>query len=360
MANVATSQVSWNRGVKMQVTMKHIAQALGVSVVTVSKVMRNHSDIGAETRERVLAKAKELNYRPNLTARSLVTGESRQIGIIVPTLVHPFFAEVLEAISSSMKKEGYAVMIASSLEDPALEEEAIEQLLAHRLDGLIISSCSFSPAKFQQLQENGTPFVLIDRFFPGFRANFVGVDDLAVGRMATEHLIAIGCKRIAHIRGLRFTTGVRRFEGYKLALKRHGIKFDPALVTPYMTKDGRDWQQSYSAMKTLLAAGPPDGAFCYNDPIAIAAIDVALEAGFRIPADIAFIGCDNLHYGASLKAPLSSIDHHSALIGVRAAQMLLGLLKDKKSQHIHQVVLEPSLVVRESSLPKRKPALQSA
>jgi LacI family transcriptional regulator len=332
------------------VTMKDIAQALGVSVMTVSKVMRDRADVGAETRKRVLSKAKELNYRPNLTARSLVTGESRQVGVIVPTLLHPFFAEVLQALSSTMKEDGYAVMISSSMEDPVVEEAAIEQLLGHRLDGLIIASCSSNPAKFQQLKEQGTPFVLIDRYFPEFRTNFVGVDDRAVGRIATEHLIAMGCKRIAHLRGLEFTTGVGRFEGYKSALRQYGMEFDPDLVSPYMTADGLDWQQSYLAMRKLLDGRHPDGVFCYNDPIAIAAIEVALDAGLRIPEDIAFVGCDNLHYGASLKAPLSSIDHHSSLIGVRAAKMLLNILKDKSSRTVRHVVLEPSLVVRHSSL----------
>jgi LacI family transcriptional regulator len=249
-----------------------------------------------------------------------------------------------------MKEDGYAVMISSSMEDPMVEEAAIEQLLGHRLDGLIIASCSFSPAKFQQLQKQGTPFVLIDRFFPEFRTNFVGVDDRAVGRIATEHLIAMGCKRIAHIRGLEFTTGVGRFEGYKMALNEHGMKFDPGLVSSYMTADGLDWQQSLDAMRKLLEGRRPDGVFCYNDPIAIAAIDVALEAGLRIPKDIAFVGCDNLHYGASLRAPLSSIDHHSSKIGVRAAKMLLRIFKDKESRKIRRVVLAPSLVVRHSSL----------
>jgi LacI family transcriptional regulator len=334
----------------MAVTMKDIAQALGVSVVTVSKVMRDHADIGAETRRRVLAKAQELNYRPNLTARSLVTGQSKQVGVIVPTLLHPFFADVLETLSSTMKEDGYAVMISSSMEDPAIEEAAIEQLLGHRMDGLIVASCSFSSAKFQQLKEQEIPFVLIDRFFPDFRTNFVGVDDHLVGRMATEHLIAMGCKRIAHIRGLEFTTGVGRFEGYRQALERHGMRLDPGLVSPYMTADGRDWQQSYFAMHNLLAGKPPDGVFCYNDPMAIAAIDVVLEAGLRIPEDIAFIGCDNLHYSSSLKAPLSSMDHHSSEIGARAAKMLLRLLKDKSSKASRRVVLQPSLVIRESSL----------
>jgi LacI family transcriptional regulator len=123
----------------MAVTLKDIAQALGVSVVTVSKVMREHGDIGPETRQRVLSKAKELNYKPNLSARSLVTGRSRQVGIVVPTLVHPFFAEVLESIPSTLVKNGYAVIISSSMEDPKKEEAGIEQFLAHRLDGLIVA-----------------------------------------------------------------------------------------------------------------------------------------------------------------------------------------------------------------------------
>jgi LacI family transcriptional regulator len=334
----------------MTATMKDIAQALGVSVVTVSKVMRDHADIGAETRQRVLDKAQELNYRPNLTARSLVTGQSFQVGVIVPTLLHPFFAEVLEELATTMKQDGYAVMISSSMEDPAIEEAAIEQLLGHRMDGLIVASCSTSPAKFQQLKEQGIPFVLIDRYFPEFRTNFVGVDDRAVGRIATEHLIAMGCKRIAHIRGLEFTTGVGRFEGYRQALARHGIKFNPDLVSPYMTADGRDWQQSFIAMRNLLAGKRPDAVFCYNDPMAIAAVDVAIEAGLRIPKDIAFIGCDNLHYDGSLKHSLSSMDHHSGQIGMRAAKMLLRVLKDKNSKAVRQVILQPSLVIRDSSL----------
>ncbi len=331
-------------------TMKDIAKALKVSVMTVSKVMRDQAGVAAKTRKRVLSKATELGYRPNLTARSLVTGQSSQVGIIVPTLLHPFWAEVLEAMSATLQQGGYAVMISSSLENPAAEEAAIEQHLAHRLDGLIIASCSASPAKFQQLAEQKVPFILIDRFFPGFKTNFVGVDDVAVGRIATEHLIEMGCKRVAHIRGLEFTTGIGRFEGYKQALKQHGMNFDPSLVSPYVTADGKDWQQSYNAMRGLLQGERPDGVFCYNDPIAFAAIEVALEAGLRIPKDIAFVGCDNLHFDTTLKAPLSSVDHHSSLIGVRAAKMLLSLLSSKTPRPLRHVALKPSLVVRQSSL----------
>jgi LacI family transcriptional regulator len=148
---------------------------------------------------------------------------------------------------------------------------------------------------------------------------------------------------------LEFTTGLGRFAGYKMALKKHGVKFDPDLVSPYVTADGKDWQQSYDAMRALLARKRPDGVFCYNDPIAIAAIDVVLEAGLRIPEDIAFVGCDNLHYDNSLKAPLTSVDHHSELIGVRAAELLLRLLKEKRPSVPRRMVLQPTLVVRQSS-----------
>ena len=329
--------------------MKDIAKALSVSVMTVSKVMRDQAGVADKTRKRVQSKAAEMGYRPNLTARSLVTGQSSQVGIIVPTFLHPFFAEVLDGISSTLQQGGYAVMISTSLENPANEEAAIEQLLAHRLDGLIIASCNKSPKKFKQLAEQNIPFVLIDRYFHGFKTNFVGVDDVAVGCIATEHLIQMGCNRIAHIRGLEFTTGLGRFMGYKKALKRHGIGFDPSLVSPYLTSDGKDWQQSYNAMRGLLRAKRLDGVFCYNDPIALAAIEVVLQAGLRIPEDVAFVGCDNLHFDATSKVPLSSIDHHSSLIGVRAAELMLGLLKTKKPGLPRQVVLQPTLIVRESS-----------
>jgi LacI family transcriptional regulator len=140
----------------------------------------------------VLARVKELDYRPNLRARSLATGRSNLIGLIVPDLLHPFFAEAAKALSSVLKESGYYVIISSSEEQPTLEEREIEQYLAQRLDGLIIASCSASPAKFQYLQEQGVPFVLMDRRFSGFRANYVGINDVAAGRMATAHLLSIG------------------------------------------------------------------------------------------------------------------------------------------------------------------------
>lgn len=121
--------------------MKDIARDLGVSVITISKVLRNHPDIGDETRQRVLARVKELDYRPNLAARSLVTGRTYLVGLVVPDLLHPFFAEIAKSLSDVLRESGYYLIVTSSEEDPNLEEQEINHLLARRLDTLIIASC---------------------------------------------------------------------------------------------------------------------------------------------------------------------------------------------------------------------------
>ena len=143
--------------------MKDIARDLGVSVITISKVLRNHPDIGAETRERVLARVKELDYRPNFAARSLVTGRSYLVGLVVPDLLHPFFAEVAKALSDVLRKNGYYLIISSSQEDPELEEQEINQLLARRLDTMIVASCRSTVELFFRLEKQKMPYVLIDR-----------------------------------------------------------------------------------------------------------------------------------------------------------------------------------------------------
>jgi len=196
--------------------MEDIADDLGVSVVTVSKVLRNHPDIAEGTRRRVLKSMRELNYQPNFAARALVTGRTYTIGLVVPNLLHPFFAEIAKAISLEARNHGYSLFISSSDEDPELEEQEIKQLLARRVDVILIASAQWSIECFRMIEENKTPYVLIDRRFQGLNANFVGVDDEAVGMIGTSHLIEQGCKCIAHIRGPEVSTGVGRLEGYKV------------------------------------------------------------------------------------------------------------------------------------------------
>ena len=330
--------------------MKDIAADLGVSIVTVSKVLRNHSDIGAETRARVLKRIKELNYRPNLTARSLVTGRSYLVGLIVPDLLHPFFAEIAKSLSAVLAKKGYCLIISSSEEDPALEEREIDHLLGRRLDALVIASVCFSGDGLQRIEEQGTPYVLIDRQFADHPANYVGSDDEVTAKLATTHLIKIGCKRIAHIRGPENTPGIRRHQGYEHALRGHGLKVLPGFVVAERTVDVESRRRGRDAAAQLLKLTPrPDGIFCYNDPLAIGAIDQILESGLRVPEDIAVIGCGNLHYDSALRIPLSSIDQHTSQIGERAGRLALDLIKAKTAPRPKSIILEPELVPRRST-----------
>lgn len=334
----------------MTVRMKDIARDLGVSVVTISKVLRNHPDVGDETRERVLARVKELDYRPNPAARSLVTGRSYLVGLVIPDLLHPFFAEIAKALSDVLSKHGYNLIASSSEEDPELEEQEINRLLARRLDTLVIASCRSNVDLFFRIEKQKTPYVLIDRSFPGLSANFVGVDDEAVGILATKHLIDIGCKRIAHIAGPGTSPGIRRAEGYKRAIAESGLN----LVSDYLIAepkgDVETKRHGAEAMRQILSMQPrPDGVFCFNDPLAMGAINYALDQGLRIPEDLAIIGCGNLHYDDSLRVPLSSIDQHSRRLGEEAARIALGILGSKVRPKPESVVLMPELVVRRST-----------
>ena len=332
--------------------MKDIARDLGVSVMTISKVLRNRPDVGRATRERVLARVTELDYHPNLAARSLVTGRTYLVGLVVPSLYHPFFAEIAKSLSDALNEEGYSLIVASSDEDPSLEEEEINQLLPRRVDTLIIASCHSSQDIFLRIEKQRTPYILIDRILPGLSANFVGVDDETVGLLATRHLIEIGCTRIAHIRGPETSPGKGRLEGYKRALAQAGLKIRDDYIITVPKGDGDSTsQRGAEATGQLLSVHPrPDGIFCFNDPLAMGAMHGLLNNKLIIPEDVALIGCGNLHYDDVLRVPLSSIDQRIPQIAREALRIMLGILKSKVSPEPETIVLQPELVVRQSTL----------
>ena len=339
----------------MAVTMKDIARDLHVSVVTVSKVIRNHTDISEETRQRVLKRVREMNYHPNLAARALVTGKTYAVGLIVPDLVHPFFAEVAKGLSNSLRRKNYSLLISSSEEDPRLERQEIERLLSRGVDGIVVASTQCTVESFRRIEESRTPYVLIDRCFQGLAANYVGVDDVAVGRLATQHLVSVGCRRIAHVRGPATSTALGRLEGYNQALAANNLGPFTEYVVPARSGDVETYNIGAEATSKLLRLKPrPEGVFCFNDPIGIGAIDTILGAGLRVPEDVAVIGCGNLHYDRSLRVPLSSIDQQSATIGERAAKLALFLMEAKTPPRPKSIILEARVVPRAST--QRKPA----
>ena len=347
----------------MSTRMKDIARDLGLSVVTVSKVLRNHPDVGEETRKRVLTRVKELDYHPNLAARGLATGRTYLVGLVAPTLHHPFFAEIAQAVTDALKVKGYSLIVSTCEEDPDLEAWEVDHLLARRLDALIIASCRSTLDLFLRIERKKTPYVLIDRNFPGLCANFVGVDDEAVGALATRHLIDIGCRRIAHIRGPETSPGRGRLEGYRRALLQAGMKIREDYIITESKGDVETRQRGAEAMRDLLSCRPvPDGVFCFNDPLAIGAMNRLLDQGLRIPEDVAVIGCGNLHYDDSLRVSLSSVDQRIPQIAQEAARITLRILGSKVVRKPQSIVLEPQLVVRASTqrtVAKRSPSADS-
>jgi LacI family transcriptional regulator len=180
----------------------------------------------------------------------------------------------------------------------------------------------------------------------GVDANYVGVKDEDVGAIATEHLIAQGARRIAHIRGPAVSTGRGRVRGYRRALDRRGLKIRPEYIV------SGEWGDvgGYQAMIQLLKLNPrPDAVFCYNDPVAAGAIKAVLEAGLKVPEEIAIIGAGNVHYSDLLRVPLSTVDQSSTLIGERAAEILAECMDAKKPLKPKRILIPPRLVIRDSS-----------
>jgi len=315
-------------------------------------VLRGHSDISEETRKRVLKRMEELNYQPNLAARALITGRTWTIGLVVPDLLHPFFAQVAKAVSNGIRGQGYSLIITSSEEDPELERQEIEQLLARRVDVMLIASAQWTVESFRQVEERKIPYILIDRRFSGLAANFVGVDDEEVGLLATNHLVDQGCKRIAHIRGPETSTALGRLEGYRRALSARHKDYNPShVVSIGSSGDDRGEPGGYEAAKKLLAIDPrPDGIFCFNDPVALGAMRAILEAGLSIPEDVAVVGCGNLSYSDFLRVPLTSVDQNSSEIGKLSAALALSLMGANKEVQPRTELTPPKLVVRASSL----------
>jgi LacI family transcriptional regulator len=332
------------------VRLKDIARDLNVSLMTVSKALRGARDISEKTRQRVLERMAELNYRPNMLARGLASGKSNIVGLVVPDLLHPFFAEFAKSLSGVLRRRDYGLILASSEEDPEIEQQEIRTVLARGVDALLIASCQTSLRAFYGPEDKRTPFILIDRNFPYLRASFVGTDDYRAGLLATEHLLAGGRRRIAHIAGPQVSPGIDRLRGYKAALADRRRKVPRGYVIGNARVEETGETAGYQGMRELLRRKPrPDAVFCYNDLTAIGAMQATIEAGLSIPEDVAFVGCGNIRYSDFLRIPLSSIDQSTGQLGECAATLAVELMRDA-GRAPQQITLEPRLVIRSSSV----------
>ncbi len=332
----------------MAVRLKDIAADLGVSTVTVSKVLRGGVDIGERTRARVLKRMAELNYQPNMQARGLASGRSFAVGLVVPDLVHPFFGELAKSLAGALRASGLALVLSSSEEDSEIERQEIRTLVRRGVDVLVVASCqNVEEAEFFT---DGPPILLIDRNIPKLGADFVGSNDVLVGELATRHLIGLGRRKIAHIGAQGTSPSMDRYKGFRNALAVAGIRLPKNYVVTRERFEESGDSAGYRAMQELLAQkSRPDAVFCYNDLSAIGAMQAALQAGLSIPGDIAFAGCGNLRYAEYLKVPLTSVDQSIGRMGEAAARRVL-TLATKPDEEAQTAFVEPKLIVRQSTV----------
>jgi LacI family transcriptional regulator len=330
-------------------TMRRIAGELGVSVMTVSKVLNNHGDIGAETRGRVLAKIEELGYQRNAVARSLTTRRSHTIGIVIPDLMHSFFVEIIAGIESVASARGYGLLLCSSGEDAAKERAELEMLRSRQVDGVVVASVHGSANEdvLRQLRGVGTAMVMIDRDDnPRVECHRVVTDDEQVGMLATTHLLDLGRQAVAHIGFPNIVHAKRREKGWREAYRAKGVTIKP----DWFVEGGFMEQDGYRSMKRLLAARPRiDAVFAVNDPAAIGAMKAIWEAGLKVPDDIAVVGAGDIALGDLLRVPLTTVSWSRKDQGANAAELLLSGLDGGEKDPPRRIVIPPHLIPRESS-----------
>jgi LacI family transcriptional regulator len=331
----------------MAVTLADVAESLSVSTMTVSRAVNNHPAINAGTRARVLEAVHRLGYQPNHQARGLAKNRSFLIGLVVPDLMHSYFANLAKAIESVARSSGYELVICNTSED-AEREIAEVTSLRHRTDGLIIASSlgQRRAGVYRKLISNGAKVLFIDRHFERVSSPSVVTDNVLVGRMATEHLLNLGYRNIGHLRGTAVRVATDRLAGYRQALTKFRVRYDSTLVKDCGLFEG----SGYAAMRAWIEEGGlPRAIFAVNDPTAVGALTALHEAGIPVPGKVAVIGAGAIHYGALLRTPLSTVDWDLDEMGMHAARILIELIESPGiARRPSEIVLAPRLVIRES------------
>jgi len=332
------------------VTLKDIAEHLGISVTTVSKALKDYPDVSKKTKALVKELAQTLNYKPNAFAVNLRTETSNTIGLIIPEIVHHFFSNVIKGIISQAEKKGYLVIILQSNESYELEKKQIDLLMSKRVDGILISLAN-GTADFKHLAdviEQGKPLVMFDKIAKLVNCSKVIIDDRKAAYMATQHLIDTGCKRVAHFRGpLLPQNSIDRFLGYKKALEDNGMTYDPSLVYIF---DHMTFEVGGMFAQKILREHPDvDGIFVNTDLVAIGAITEFNKNGVKIPEDISIVGFSNWFMSSAITPSLTTIDQPGFEMGKMAFKQLLKELKAKKKKK----TITPKIIELETSLVKR-------
>jgi len=329
-------------------TIHDVARRAKVSKSLVSMVTRGENGVSAGKRAAILEAIEELNYRPNIIARSLVQRRTRILGVMIPDLRNPFFSDVVSGIQVRARELGFRVLFNTGERQPALEESAIEGLLELRVDGLILAA---PRAEDRVIAHAGrwAPIVVLNRNSPDDSCDSVSNDNIAGAGLAVEHCADLGHRRIALIEGGAGIAARTRCEGYLRAMRRLG------LADHILTAQGAHNEEGgRRGVQELLQAEPfPTAIFASNDLCAIGAMDALEEAGLRIPEDVSLVGFDNTTLAALRHISLTSINQPGCDMGRSAVERLWERIDGERTTPQHDVVV-PSLVVRSTTGPPRE------
>ncbi|GGC31599.1 LacI family transcriptional regulator [Parapedobacter defluvii] len=336
-----------------QTTIIDIARALRVSPSTVSRALHNHPSISAATKRAVLEMAEKFDYQPNLLALSLLNKKTGIIGIVVPEITGYFFATVISGVQDMVSSAGYKLLICQSNESFEEEKKLLQDMALLRVDGVLISPTFRTKTfdHFDRLKNAGIPLVIFDRDCPNYKADKVLVDSYDGAYQAVEYLIKTGRQHIAHIAGpIAFPTFKQRLDGYLHAHYDNNIPIRSELI---VYSDGFSSDYGVDALEKLMICNKKlDGIFAVNDAVAIGAMRVIREKGYRIPEDISIVGFDDESYAQYYFPSLSTVWQPVYELGMLSAKILLDHFANKEPRESYRYeVLKPELVVRDSSPP---------
>lgn len=331
---------------RRHVTLEQVALHAGVSRSTASLALRGSTSISETTREKVKTSMRELGYIYDRVAANLRSKDSSTVGLIIMELANPFYSELLVGIHQELSKFDKTVILGTTFDSPAIQGKLLATMMEHRVAGIILSAVPGSPIEpIKQVQDLGIPIVLINRTLEGANCDFVGIDNIKGAKIAVDHLIAAGHRRIAFLGGLsQLSTWQGRKLGYDEAHRLAGLACDPALVI----ESRATRQGGIEAIKKLLALpSRPTAAFCYNDTIAIA-VCMHMQAIGLVPGrDLAIVGFDDIPEATIFSPKLTTVSSHIPLLGQYAARVLQARIEGADIPP-QRVIIQPKLIIRES------------
>jgi len=334
-----------NKPLHRQPSIKDIARLAKVSHPTVSRALQNSPLVNAKTAAKIRKIAEDAGYRASAVARGLVTRKTRTVGLVVTTVNDPFAGEIALGIEQAANEHGYSVFLANSNAEPERERRMVQAFAEQRVDGIVVTSSRVGASYLPLLAELMVPIVLVNDQYPGEFMHSVMIENIEGSRAATEHLIALGHRRIAYV-GDRsgYHSDTERLEGYKQALVQAGIAFVPELAV----KGDSTPAAAIEAVNALLALRwPPTAICCYNDMTALGAMRAVQTRGLRVPDDVSITGFDDLFFASYLQPPLTTVRQPMRRMGEMAMENLFRLMSGEES--VAQVRVETKLMVRGST-----------